>query len=67
VDGQEITGKRAVTVGKLIKAILILVVGYWVSGLIARAVGPIIVKRLRVEANQAKLISCGCGSCWWPV
>jgi small-conductance mechanosensitive channel len=46
-----------VTIGKLIKAVLILVLGYWITGLIARAVGPVIVKRLKVEANQAKLIS----------
>jgi potassium-dependent mechanosensitive channel len=57
VDGQEITGKRSVTVGKLIKAVLILVVGYWITGLIALAVEPVIVKRLKVERNQAKLIS----------
>ena len=57
VDGQEITGKRSVTIGKLIKAVLILVVGYWITGLISRVVGPVIVKRLKVEANQAKLIS----------
>ncbi len=57
VDGQEITGRRSVTIGKLIKAVLILVVGYWITGLVSRVVEPIIVKRLKVEANQAKLIS----------
>jgi hypothetical protein len=53
VDGQPITGKRSVTVGKSVMAVLILVVGYWVSGLIAWVVEPIIVKRLKIEPNHA--------------
>ena len=56
VDGQPITGKRSVTVGKITMAILILVVGYWISGLVSRLVEPIIVKRLKIEPNQANLI-----------
>ena len=56
VDGQSITGKRSVTVGKITMAILILVVGYWISGLVTRLVEPIIVKRLKIEPNQADLI-----------
>ena len=56
VDGQPITGKRSVTVGKIIMAILILVVGYWISGLVSRLVEPVIVKRLKIEPNQANLI-----------
>jgi small-conductance mechanosensitive channel len=56
VDGQPITGKRTVTVGKITMAVLILVVGYWITGLITRLVEPIIVKRLKIEPNQANLI-----------
>ena len=56
VDGQPITGKRSVTVGKITMAVLILVVGYWISGLVSRLVEPIIVKRLKIEPNQASLI-----------
>jgi potassium-dependent mechanosensitive channel len=56
VDGQSITGKRSVTVGKITMAVLILVVGYWISGLVSRLVEPIIVKRLKIEPNQANLI-----------
>jgi small-conductance mechanosensitive channel len=37
-------------------AILILVVGYWISGLVTRLVEPIIIKRLKIEPNQANLI-----------
>ena len=56
VDGQQITGKRSVTLGKIISAILILVVGYWVAGLISRFMEPIFIKRFKIEANQANLI-----------
>jgi len=56
VDGQPITGKRSVTVGKITMAILILLVGYWISGLVTKLVEPVIVKRLKIESNQAGLI-----------
>ena len=56
VDGQKITGKRSVTIGKIVMAVLILVVGYWITGLVSRVVEPIIVKRLKIEPNQANLI-----------
>jgi small-conductance mechanosensitive channel len=56
VDGQKITGKRSVTVGKLVLAIFILVLGYWVTGLLSAWVEPIIIKRLKIEPNQARLI-----------
>jgi potassium-dependent mechanosensitive channel len=56
VDGQPITGKRSVTLGKIIMAVLILVVGYWITGLVSRLVEPIIVRRLKIEPNQANLI-----------
>jgi small-conductance mechanosensitive channel len=56
VDGQKITGKRSVTVGKIVMAVFILVAGIWITGLISRIVEPIIVKRLKIETNQAVLI-----------
>jgi small-conductance mechanosensitive channel len=56
VDGQPITGKRSVTLGKIISAILILLVGYWLADLISRIMEPIFVKRFKIEANQANLI-----------
>jgi small-conductance mechanosensitive channel/Mg2+ and Co2+ transporter CorA len=56
VDGQPITGRRSVTVGKVTMAVLILLVGYWISGLVTRMVEPVIVKRLKIEPNQASLI-----------
>lgn len=56
VEGQPITGKRGVTLGKIISAILILVVGYWLTGLISRVSEPIVIKRFKIDANQANLI-----------
>ena len=56
VEGQQITGKRSVTLGKVITAILILVVGIWVTGLVSRVAEPIIIRRLNIETNQANLI-----------
>jgi small-conductance mechanosensitive channel len=57
VDGQQITGKRSVTIGKVSTAVLILVVGYWVSGLLARMTESQLVRQLKVEVNLARLIS----------
>ncbi|MBP9900133.1 MAG: mechanosensitive ion channel [Verrucomicrobia bacterium] len=56
VEGQPITGRRSVTIGKVLAAILILVVGYWVSSLVARGLERLAVRRLKVEQNQANLI-----------
>lgn len=56
VDGQPITGRRGVTVGKLATAILILVVGYWLSDRMAGVLERLARQRLRVEPNQANLI-----------
>ena len=56
VDGQPITGKRSVTLGKILSAILILVVGYWLTGLLSRVIEPIVIKRFKIDPNQADLI-----------
>jgi potassium efflux system protein len=56
VDGQQITGRRGVTVGKISLAVLILVAGYWLTGFISRIVEPVVVRRLKIEPNQASLI-----------
>ena len=56
VDGQKITGKRTVTIGKIVMAIFILVMGYWITGLMTTLAEPIIVRRLKIEPNQANLI-----------
>lgn len=56
VDGQKISGKRSVTVGKIVMAIFILVAGIWIAGVISRFLEPVIVRRLKIEPNQASLI-----------
>ncbi len=56
VEGQRITGRRAVTVSKVVMAMLILVAGFWVSTRLARAMERLMVKRFKVERNQATLI-----------
>jgi small-conductance mechanosensitive channel len=56
VEGQKITGKRSVTVGKIVTAVLILVVGYWLARRVADFLQSLFVRRFKVEANQANLI-----------
>lgn len=56
VDGQQITGRRSVTIGKVLLAVLILVVGYWLSNILARVLERLAVRRLKVEKNQANLV-----------
>ena len=56
VDGQKITGRRSVTVGKVAMAFLILGVGYRLSIILSGMLERIAVKRLKVEINQANLI-----------
>ncbi len=56
VDGQQISGKRSVTIGKILMAIIILVVGYWITGVLTAFLEPMIVTRLKIEQNQANLI-----------
>ena len=55
VDGQKITGKRGVTVGKVVTAVLILVIGLWLSGRVARLAERFVVKRFAVEPNLARI------------
>jgi len=56
VEGQSITGRRSVTVGKVAMALLILSIGYWLSLFIARLLERMAIARFKVEPNQAGLI-----------
>ena len=56
VDGQKITGRRGVTIGKLVMVVFILLAGYWITGLVSRIMEPVIVRRFKIEPNQARLI-----------
>ncbi len=56
VEGQTITGRRSVTVAKVVKAVLILALGFWFCRVIGRLVEQIVVHRLKVEPTLANLI-----------
>jgi len=56
VDGQKITGRRSITISKIVMALVILLVGYWITGLITAFLERVIVKRAKIEPNQASLI-----------
>jgi small-conductance mechanosensitive channel len=56
VDGQPITGRRSVTVGKTIRALAILFVGYWVGGILARLAQRMAVARFGMDPNLANIL-----------
>jgi small-conductance mechanosensitive channel len=51
-----VTGRRSITLGKVVMVILILLVAYWITGWMSRLVEPLAVRRLKIEVNQARLI-----------
>jgi len=55
VEGQTITGKRSVTLGKVLTALLILVVGLWLSAKITFYAERIVVNRFGMEASAARI------------
>lgn len=57
VDGQKISGTRSITVGKVLAALIILVLGYYLVK-IGLALGTrVAVSRLNADANYAKLFA----------
>ena len=56
VDEQAITGKRSITVGKTIKVLLILIVGYWITGVLARFAERQAAKRFSIDPTHASLM-----------
>ncbi len=56
VEGQTITGRRSVTVAKVVKAVLILALGYWFCRLLGRLVEQLAIRKLKVERTLANLI-----------
>ncbi len=55
VEGQAITGKRSVTVGKVVTALSILVVGLWISSKLTRLGEHIAVTRNGIDAGSARI------------
>ena len=56
VDGQQITGRRSVTVGKTVRALAILFIGYWVGGILARLAQRMAVARFGMDPNLANIL-----------
>jgi len=55
VDGRTVTGKRGVTVGKFVSAILILALGYWLSRWLSRRFEHAAVARLWLHESHARI------------
>lgn len=55
VGGQEITGKRGVTVGKVITALLILIVGLWIAARLSQLTERLAVSRAGLDASHARI------------
>jgi potassium-dependent mechanosensitive channel len=56
VEGKKITGHRSVTVGKILTALLILAVGYWLCLYLAALIGRLAVMRFGIDAELANLL-----------
>jgi potassium-dependent mechanosensitive channel len=55
VDGQTISGKRSVTVDKVVTALAILIVGYWFAAHLSRLIEGHAVRRLSMDASLARI------------
>ncbi len=56
VDGQLITGRRSITVSKIVKAILILGIGYSIASLFVWLLERVAIRRFKVEPHRANLV-----------
>lgn len=56
VDGKKVTGRRSVTVGKILSALAILLVGYWICLYVARLLGRLAITRLGLTPEVANLV-----------
>lgn len=56
VDGKKITGHRSVTIGKILTALAILSIGYWLCLYCAALIGRLAVRRLGVAPELANLL-----------
>jgi potassium-dependent mechanosensitive channel len=56
VEGKKITGHRSVTVGKIVTALIILSIGYWLCLYLAALIGRLAMTRLGIDAELANLL-----------
>lgn len=56
VDGKSVTGRRSVTIGKVLTAMAILVIGYWLAVVLARFAEQQAIKRFQLDPNVANII-----------
>jgi potassium-dependent mechanosensitive channel len=56
VDGQKVTGRRSVTVGKVVQIILILVLGFFLCRLLAALVKRIARARFKFQENASQVL-----------
>jgi potassium-dependent mechanosensitive channel len=56
VDGQKVTGRRSVTVGKVVQIVLILVLGFFMCRLLAAVVRRVAKARFKVQDNASRIL-----------
>ncbi|WP_447599407.1 mechanosensitive ion channel domain-containing protein [Nitrospira sp. Nam80] len=56
VEGKTITGRRSITVGKVLKALAILLGGYWISIILARFAERKAITKFHIDPNVANII-----------
>jgi potassium efflux system protein len=56
VDGKKITGHRSITVGKILTALVILSIGYWLCLYVAGLIGRLATRRLGLDPELANLL-----------
>lgn len=56
VDGKTMTGSRSVTIGKIVSALLIFVIGYVVSLSLSRLIGRVVMRRLGTTPEVAQIV-----------
>jgi potassium-dependent mechanosensitive channel len=56
VDGRKVAGQRNVTIGKIVNALAIILIGLMLTGLVSKLLVPVITRRLKIEPAQAMLI-----------
>ncbi|MEY3881332.1 MAG: hypothetical protein RIQ94_2128, partial [Pseudomonadota bacterium] len=55
IDGQQISGKRSITVGKVFTALAILIIGYWFAARLAYLIEGLAVTRYGMDISIARI------------